>query len=136
MFSRLAISDMETHKDLRVWQQSIELVTSIYMITKTFPEEEMFGLVSQMRRAAVSVPSNIAEGYVRGTDRENLHFLRISSGSMSEVETQLLLSWNLGYISQESYDELSENLTSVWKQLNALIGSIKKRLSPQELMSF
>ena len=136
MFSRLAISDMETHKDLRVWQQSIELVTSIYMITKTFPKEEMFGLVSQMRRAAVSVPSNIAEGYARGTDRENLHFLRISSGSMSEVETQLLLSWNLGYISQESYDELSENLTSVWKQLNALKSSIKKRLSPQELMSF
>ena len=136
MFSRLAISDMETHKDLRVWQQSIELVTSIYMITKTFPKEEMFGLVSQMRRAAVSVPSNIAEGYARGTDRENLHFLRISSGSMSEVETQLLLSLNLGYLSQESYDELSENLTSVWKQLNALISSIKKRLSPQELMSF
>ena len=136
MFSRLAISDMETHKDLRVWQQSIELVTSIYMITKTFPKEELFGLVSQMRRAAVSVPSNIAEGYARGTDRVNLHFLRISSGSMSEVETQLLLSWNLGYLSQESYDELSENLTSVWKQLNALISSIKKRLSPQELMSF
>ena len=136
MFGRLAISDMETHKDLRVWQQSIELVTSIYMITKTFPKEEMFGLVSQMRRAAVSVPSNIAEGYARGTDRENLHFLRISSGSMSEVETQLLLSLNLGYLSQESYDELSENLTSVWKQLNALISSIKKRLSPQELMSF
>ena len=136
MFGRLAISDMETHKDLRVWQQSIELVTSIYMITKTFPKEEMFGLVSQMRHAAVSVPSNIAEGYARGTDRENLHFLRISSGSMSEVETQLLLSLNLGYLSQESYDELSENLTSVWKQLNALISSIKKRLSPQELMSF
>ena len=136
MFSRLAISDMETHKDLRVWQQSIELVTSIYMITKTFPKEEMFGLVSQMRRAAVSVPSNIAEGYARGTDRENLHFSRISSGSMSEVETQLLLSLNLGYLSQKSYDELSDYLTSVWKQLNALISSIKKRLSPQELMSF
>ena len=127
---------METHKDLRVWHQSIELVTTIYMMTKTFPKEELFGLVSQMRRAIVSVPSNIAEGYARGTDREKLHFLRISSCSMAEVETQLLLSLNLGYINQESYDELSETITSVWKQLNALISSIKKKLSPQEQLPF
>ena len=127
---------METHKDLRVWHQSIELVMTIYMMTKTFPKEELFGLVSQMRRAIVSVPSNIAEGYARGTDREKLHFLRISSGSMAEVETQLLLSLNLGYINQESYDELSETITSVWKQLNALISSIKKKLSPQEQLPF
>ena len=127
---------METHKDLRVWHQSIELVTTIYMMTKTFPKEELFGLVSQMRRAIVSVPSNIAEGYARGTDREKLHFLRISSGSMSEVETQLLLSLKLGYIDQESYDELSETVTSVWKQLNALISSVKKKLNPQDLQPF
>ena len=127
---------METHKDLCVWHQGIELVTAIYLITKTYPKEEIFGLVSQMRRAAISVPSNIAEGYARGTDREKLHFLRISSGSMSEIETQVMLSLNLGYISQESYKELSEKVTSVWKQLNALISSIKKRLSPQELLPF
>ena len=127
---------METHKDLRVWQQSIEMVTSLYLMTKAFPKDELFGLVSQMRRAAVSVPSNIAEGYARGTDREKLHFLRISSGSMSELETQLMLSLNLGYVSQKAFDELSEKLTSVWKQLNALISSLKKRLSPQELLPF
>ena len=127
---------METHKDLRVWHQGIELVTAVYLITKTYPKEEIFGLVSQMRRAAISVPSNIAEGYARGTDREKLHFLRISSGSMSEIETQVMLSLNLGYISQESYKELSEKVTSVWKQLNALISSIKKRLSPQEQLPF
>ena len=127
---------METHKDLRVWHQSIELVTTIYMMTKTFPKEKLFGMVSQMRRAIVSVPSNIAEGYARGTDREKLHFLRISSGSMAEVETQLLLSLNLGYINQESYDELSETITSVWKQLNDLISSINKKLSPQEQLPF
>ena len=85
---------METHKDLRIWQQSIEMVTSLYLMTKTFPKDELFGLVSQIRRAAVSVPSNIAEGYARGTDREKLHFLRFSSGSMSEIETQLILSFN------------------------------------------
>ena len=123
---------METHKDLRVWQQSIEMVTSIYMMTQSFPKEETFGLVSQLRRASVSVPSNIAEGYARGTDKEKLHFLRISSGSMSEVETQLMLSLNLGYIDQEKYNKLSETVTSVWKQLNSLISSIKKRLALQE----
>lgn len=127
---------METHKDLRVWQQSIEMVTSIYMMTQSFPKEETFGLVLQLRRASVSVPSNIAEGYARGTDKEKLHFLRISSGSMSEVETQLLLGLNLGYIGQEKYNELSEIVTSVWKQLNSLISSIKKRLTPQEQLPF
>ena len=96
----------------------------------------MFGLVSQLRRASVSVPSNIAEGYARGTDKEKLHFLRISSGSMSEVETQLMLGLNLGYIDQEKYNELSETVTSVWKQLNSLISSIKNRLTSQEQLPF
>ena len=123
---------METHKDLRVWQQSIEMVTSIYLMTQSFPKEEIFGLVTQLRRASVSVPSNIAEGYARGTDKEKLHFLRIASGSISEVETQLMLGLNLGYIDQEKYNEISETVTSVWKQLNSLISSIKKRLRPQE----
>ena len=127
---------METHKDLRVWQQSMEMVTSIYLMTKTFPKEELFGLVVQMHRAAVSVPSNIAEGYARGTDREKLHFLRISSGSISEIETQLMLSLNLGYIGQETYDELSELITSIWKQLNSLISFLKNRMSPQEQLPF
>ena len=117
---------METHKDLRVWQQSIEMVTSIYLLTRSFPKEELFGLVSQLRRAAVSVPSNIAEGYARSTDKEKLHFLRISSGSMSEIETQLMLCLNLEYIEMDKYEELSETVTSVWKQLNSLISSIKK----------
>ena len=127
---------METHKDLRVWHQSIDMVTSVYKMTKTFPKEELFGLVSQMRRAAVSVPSNIAEGYARGSEKEKLHFLRISSGSMSELETQLMLCVNLGYISREAHEELSAQITTVWKQQNALISSVKKRLSPQEQLPF
>ena len=127
---------METHKDLRVWQQSMDLVSMIYMMTKSLPKEELFGLVSQIRRASVSIPSNIAEGYVRGTDREKLHFLRISSGSMSEVETQLIMCMKLGYISQEQYDEISEKLTAVWKQLNSLISAIKNRMQPQEYIPF
>ena len=127
---------METHKDLRVWQQSIGMVTSIYLMTQSFPKEEIFGLASQLRRASVSVPSNIAEGYARGSNKEKLHFLRISSGSISEVETQLMLSLNLGYIDQKKFDELSETITSVWKQLNSLISSIKKQLTSQELLTF
>lgn len=127
---------METHRDLRVWQQSIDFVSSIYLMTRSLPKEELFGLVSQMRRAAVSVPSNIAEGYARGTDKEKIHFLRILSGSMSELETQLTLCLKLGYISQEEYNTTSEKLVSVWKQLNALISVIKKRINSQESVPF
>lgn len=127
---------METHRDLRVWQQSIDFVSSIYLMTRSLPKEELFGLVSQMRRSAVSVPSNIAEGYARGTDKEKIHFLRISSGSMSELETQLTLCLKLGYISQEEYNTTSEKLISVWKQLNALISVIKKRINSQESVPF
>ncbi len=127
---------METHRDLRVWQQSIDFVSSIYLMTRSLPKEELFGLVSQMRRSAVSVPSNIAEGYARGTDKEKIHFLRISSGSMSELETQLTLCLKLGYISQEEYNTTSEKLVSVWKQLNALISVIKKRINSQESVPF
>ena len=127
---------METHKDLRVWQQSIDLVSSVYLMTKSFPKDELFGLVSQMRRAAVSVPSNIAEGFARGTDKEKIHFLRISSGSMSELETQLVLSKELEYISEEEYQKVSEYLTVVWKQLNSLISSISTRMVPYEESPF
>lgn len=127
---------METHRDLRVWQQSIDFVLSIYLMTRYLPKEELFGLVSQMRRSAVSVPSNIAEGYARGTDKEKIHFLRISSGSMSELETQLTLCLKLGYISQEEYNATSEKLVSVWKQLNALISVIRKRINSQESVPF
>ena len=125
---------METHKDLRVWQQSMELAATIYLTTKAFPKDELFGLVSQLRRAAVSVPSNIAEGYARGSEKEKLHFLRISAGSMSEVDTQLLLSLKLGYISDDTYSEMAEKATSVWKQLNALITSVKTKLSAQGVL--
>lgn len=106
---------MVTHKDLRVWQQSIDLVTSVYLLTKNYPKEELFGLVSQMRRAVVSIPSNIAEGYARGTDKEKLHFLRISSGSMSELETQVMVSHNLGYMNLEERNAMLEDITSIWK---------------------
>ena len=119
---------METHKDLRIWQHSIDFVLMLYKVTETFPATESFGLVSQMRRAAVSIPSNIAEGYARGNEREILHFLHISSGSISELDTQLMLSNKLCYINNEQYALLSDDLTYIWKQMNALISSIKRKL--------
>ena len=105
-------------------------------MTKNFPKDEFFGLVSQMRRAAISIPSNIAEGYARGTDKEKLHFLRISSGSISEIETQMILSLNLEYIGQETYEKLSNQITSLWRQLNALITSVKTRNCQQDQLPF
>ena len=106
---------------------SMDFAALIYNITKDFPKDELFGLVSQMRRAVVSVPSNIAEGYARGSEKDKLHFLRISSGSMSELDTQISLSNKLGYISKEQYDKLMESHEALWKSLNALITSVKAK---------
>ena len=92
---------MGTHEDLDVWKLSINLVVDIYTLTKSFPSEEKFGLTSQLRRAAVSVPSNIAEGAARKSDKENMQFLYFSLGSLAEIETQLLISNRLGFCDSE-----------------------------------
>ena len=89
---------MRTHKDLDVWKESIVLVKDIYSLTKVFPKDEIYGLTSQMRRCAVSIPSNIAEGSARNYDKEFIQFLYISLGSLSELETQLIISNEVGYI--------------------------------------
>jgi len=88
---------MTSHKDLKVWQKGIELVKVIYDITKTFPSNEQFGLTSQIRRCSVSIPSNIAEGCGRNSDKELIHFLYIALGSASELETQIIISQELGF---------------------------------------
>ena len=93
------------HKDLEVWKKSMDLVESIYTLTQRFPEAEKFGLTSQMRRSAVSIPSNIAEGAARKGDKEFLHFLPIALGSLSELETQYLIATRLEFIiKQESFE--------------------------------
>lgn len=94
---------MKTHKDLDVWKLSIDFVTDIYKITSSFPKEEQFGLTNQIRRAAVSVPSNIAEGAGRNSDKEFLRFLYISMGSIQEIYTQLLIALNLDFISSPDF---------------------------------
>ncbi len=89
---------MKTHKDLDVWKKGLNMVTEIYGLTKTFPKDEIYGLISQMRRAAVSYPCNISEGAARSSTKEYIHFIYIALGSLSELETQVIIAKNLGYI--------------------------------------
>jgi len=100
------MSDSKTHKDLEIWQRGIDFVSRVYEMTKRYPRDEEYGLKAQMRRAAVSYPSNIAEGAARSSKREYIQFLYIALGSLSEVETQLLIAEKLGYV--KPTDLLSE----------------------------
>jgi len=117
-----------SYKDLRVWQKSLELVVEIYKLTEDFPRSEAFGLISQMRRAAVAVSSNIAEGQKRGHQKEFLQFLYISYGSGAELETQIEICKRLPKLKNLDYTILESLLQEVMKMLNVLIGVIKKRL--------
>lgn len=112
------------HKDLDVWKKSIDFVTIVYKQTSSFPKEEMYGLTSQIRRAAISIPSNIAEGSARRNKTEFRQFLYISSASTAEIETQLIISVNLNYISQDIQLELTSELTIISKMLQGLIKSL------------
>ena len=111
---------MHNYSNLQIWQQAMELVVEVYKLTKTFPAEEKYGLVSQMNRAAVSVPSNIAEGMGRMAIKERIHFLEISYASMTEVLCQLDISESLGYITIEELkkgEEISDRLARVMSGL-------------------
>lgn len=115
--------EIRNHKDLNVWQLSMELVTDIYCLTSPFPKEEIYGLSNQMRRAAVSIPSNIAEGAARNSKKEFIQFLHISLGSSAELETQLMIANNLDFVSD--IEEFLEKLTTIKKMLNGLIHHLK-----------
>ena len=120
---------MGPHKNLRVWNESMELAERVYQLTASFPREELFGLVSQMRRCAVSIPSNIAEGYGRGTNAELIHFLYISLGSSNELETQLELSKRFSYVSDDDFILLDGLNNSVNKMIQSLI-YVRKKQNP------
>jgi len=117
---------MKSHKDLTVWQKSMELVVEIYKISRNYPKDEVFGLVSQMRRAAISIPSNIAEGFGRSYDKETLRFLSTALGSASELETQILISIDLGYIDLDESVKIKNQIEEVIRMLSALIKSLSK----------
>jgi four helix bundle protein len=119
---------MKTHKDLEVWKKAIEMVTKIYTITRTFPKEELYGLTNQMRRSAVSVPSNIAEGSGRDSSKELLHFLCFATGSLSELETQIIIAHNLGYLNNDQKQDIDTILSNIFKLISGLTQSIKKKI--------
>jgi len=116
--------EIRNHKDLEVWKKSMDLVSNIYKITESFPNKELYGLTNQIRRAAVSIPSNIAEGAARNSKKEFIQFLYISLGSLSELETQIIIASRLEYLN--NLDTLSEDLKFVQKLINGLIYYLKK----------
>ena len=118
---------MNSYKDLIAYQKAYQLTIEVYKATKNFPREEMYGLCSQMRRAAVSIPSNIAEGYRRGSRKEYVQFLRIALGSCSELETQVSLSSDLDFLSGDKENIVTHLIEDVEKLLTKLIQSLKER---------
>jgi four helix bundle protein len=113
------------HKKLAVWNESIKMVTVIYELSKDFPKEEEFGLKSQLRRAAVSVPSNISEGLTRRTKPDKLHFLNMADASLSEIDTQLEISLKLRFIDEKKFDLIEKEIITIQKLLSGLIRTIK-----------
>ena len=119
---------MGTFKDLKAWQRSMDLAEAIYEVTASFPKEERFTLVDQMRRSAISVISNIAEGYGRGTDKDLTHFLYMARGSANELSAQIELSKRLSYISDDSFVNMDALCMEVNKMLSSLIYRREKAL--------
>ena len=111
---------MQGHRDLIVWQKAMALVTDIYRACRDFPKDELYGLTSQLRRAAVSVPSNLAEGHGRNSRKEFRQFIGQARGSLTELETQIEIARNLGYLSQPSAAELLLRVSEVGRMLNGL----------------
>ncbi len=115
---------LRTHKDLDVWKKAMDLAAHVYSLTARFPKEELYGLTSQIRRSAVSIPSNIAEGAARHSRKEFIQFLHIASGSVAELETQLLLAIRMRFISSDS---IISHVEEVRKLLLGLLRSLKKK---------
>ena len=118
----------KSYKDLFVWKKSLDLVTDIYELTEKFPKSETYGLISQMQRAAVAIPSNIAEGQKRGHKKEFIRFLHISYGSGAELETQLEICQRLHKIRDLDYNSIALKLDEIMKMLNSLIRTLKNGL--------
>ncbi len=122
---------MQDFHNLKVWQKGHELTLAVYRVTRSFPKEEMYGLTSQLRRASASIPENISEGSCR-TEQEFLHFLQIALGSASEVEYELLLAHDLGYIQEQDYQHLHELTAHIKQMLGVFIRTIKTSKAVRE----
>ena len=112
---------IKSFKDLRIWQKGIEIVSDVYILTKKFPKEELFSLTSQLRRSAISIPSNIAEGFKRFHNKEYKQFLFINLGSCAELETQIIIAKELKYINEDEEAKLVEKLDHVCRMTSSLI---------------
>jgi four helix bundle protein len=119
---------VQTYEDLEVWQKAMELVALIYRLTKGFPREEIYGLTSQLRRAVVSVPSNIAEGQGRRSTKEFLNHLSMARGSLLEAETQMEIALRLNYLKPEQKAQVKELTSTVGRLLNGLIRALEAKL--------
>lgn len=119
--------NIKSFRDLRVWQLGVELSVAVYRLTETFPRDEIYGLTSQMRRAAASVPSNISEGHAREHTKEFLHYLSVAQGSLAELDTQLEIARRLGYCQDGDYTKLEAEIASLGRQLYALRDALKRR---------
>jgi len=117
---------ISSYKDLLVWQKEIKLVKETYLLTRLLPEDEKFGLISQMKRCSVSIPSNIAEGWGRNSTKSYVQFLRIARGSLLELETQVIICKELAYTSNENYNKINSLIVEESKMLNALIKAVNK----------
>lgn len=117
---------MQTYRDLIVWQKAMSIVLKLYTETKMWPKEEVYGLTSQIRRSSISIPSNIAEGYGRNSSGDYVRFLQIASGSLYECQTQLEISYQLGYLNEERYVEINSLSIEIEKMLSSLISKVKK----------
>lgn len=124
---------LKKYQQLIAWLKAIDLVSDIYSLTSAFPRDEIYGLTSQLRRAAVSIPSNIAEGQGRATKGEFIQFLCHARGSLYEVETQVVISRNLGYLALEQQQSISEALGELGRTLNGLIASLQQKQSRSSL---
>ena len=120
---------MRTHEKLEVWKKSVDFVVEIYKVTEDFPKEEKFGLTSQIRRASVSIPANIAEGAARTSEKEFLYFLSISQGSASEVSTEILIAFRLGFLSEKTYLVLSSKLDEIGRMISGLRNHLRNKAS-------
>lgn len=119
---------MSTFRDLLIWQKSMILVTEVYQLTNSFPKEEIYGLTSQIRRSSISIPSNIAEGYGRDGNKDYLKFLNIAVSSLFEIQTQLEISFNLKYITENQFNKTLEESREIERMLSSFTRKIKERI--------
>ena len=118
---------MNNYKELKIWQKSIDVAVKVYEITKDFPREELYGLTSQIRRSAISIPSNISEGYGKDGNKDYLKFLNIGISSLFEMQTQLEIAYNLKYITEIQFNKINEESKEIERMLSSFIRKIRER---------